>query len=260
MALAIHSLFYYGHKVDSTNNKISLKDGAGPELIAEIPVGSYTLSKYIDVVNAALNAASALDWTYALNRITRKVTFTTSGPASLLFATGSTLSQSAAPLLGFNAVDKLNLTSFVADFGSGSSYSPQFPLQEYRPKNQNKRLINPVVSKSANGDKVSIQAFGIERLIKFNIKNVTNYPGYGLLRNNPQAVEELETFMDYIVEKNPIEFMEDEANQSSFDKVYLQSTPQDQEGTYYELKEYWDQNLPGFFESGLLTFKVINVE
>lgn len=260
MALATHSLFYYGHKIDENNNLINFKEGAGPELVASVPVGSYTLTKFLEVIVAALNAASSLDWVGSINRSTRIITLTSSGTASLLFGTGSTALNSPAALLGFPSTDILSTTSFVGSSGSGFSYSPQFPIQSYTGKNKNKKLVNAVVTKSASGDSVSVQSFGSERFIKGNIKYITNQPTDGLLRANFQAVEETQSFMDYIIEKNPIEFMENESDPDTFDRVYLNSTDDGQDGTSYELTEYVDRNLPEYFETGLLTFKVINLE
>jgi hypothetical protein len=260
MALNVHSVFFYGHKIDENNNFINFKEGAGPELTAQIPVGAYTLTKFLSTVVASLNAASALDWSGSVNRSTRIVTLIASGPASLLFGTGSVYLNSPATLLGFPQVDILNATSFVGSTGTGSEYRPQFPLQSYTGKNRNKKLVNAVVTKSASGDNVSVQSFGTDRMIKGNIKYITNQPTDGILRNNPNAVEEVQDFMDYIVEKNPIEFMEDENEPDTFDRVYLESAGLGGDGTSYELIEYVDRNLPEFFETGLLTFKVINIE
>jgi len=259
MALKVHSIFYYGHVVDSSNNKIAFKEGAGPELIAEIPAGSYTLTEYINKVSAALNAAGALDWTAVANRDNRLVTIAASGPASLLWSTGSTVPQSAATMLGFStAADLLNQTIFTSTLPTGSAYSPQFPLQDYLPKARNKKLTNAVVTKSASGNRVNVQKFGSDVFIRCNIRWVTNEDvGGGLIRNNPAAVEELETFLSYIIEKNPVEFMEDENQRDAFDKVIIEATAKSPDGTGFELVEYVDKFLPEFFESGLLTFKVL---
>jgi len=260
LALLKHSLFYYGHKITASNNTLNFKEGVGPELTATIPVGSYTLSRFVEKVVAALNTASALNWTYSLNRSTRVVTLIASGTASILFQTGTSVETSCAALLGFNPLDKNNLLNFVGDFGSGSEWAPQFPLQDYKGKDFNKRLVNAVVNKSATGDSVSIQSFGVDRLIKCNAKYINNYTGFGVMREDPSAVESALSFMDYAVEKNPMEFMEDASTPSIFDKIYLESTGQGSDGTSYELTENLTQNLPGFYETGLLTFKVINLE
>jgi hypothetical protein len=261
MALKFHSLFYYGHKVDENNNLIDFADSpGGPEKTAELPVGSYTFTKFLEVVTNALNAASSLEWDFSIDRTTRIVTLTSSGAADLLFGTGTNFLNSPAAILGFAQADILNDTSFVGVSPSGSSWSPQFPLQDYKPKTVNKKLVNAVVTKSATGDNVSVQSFGIDRLIKCNAKYITNNPTDGLLRNNPSAVEEAIAFMDYAVEKNPIEFMENENEPDVFDKIYLESSPSGSDGTSYELSEYYDKGLPEYFETGLLTFKVINRE
>jgi hypothetical protein len=261
MALKKHSIFYYGHKIDENNNRIDFADSpGGPEKTAEIPVGSYTLTKFLEVITAAMNAASSLDWTFTLDRTTRIVSFQSSAAADLLLGTGTNFLNTPAALLGFPQADILNDTSFVGSSASGFEWAPQFPLQDYKPKDKNKKLVNAVVTKSASGDNVSVQSFGVDRFIKMNAKYITNQPTEGVLRNNPDAVAEVEAFLDYIVEKNPVEFMEDEEDRDTFDKVYLESTPQSSDGTQYDLIEYVDRNLPEYFETGLLTFKVINKE
>lgn len=260
MALKVYSQFYYGHIIDDTNNIINFKEGMGPEKSATLPVGSYTLTKFVEVITLALNGASLLDWTGSVDRTTGIITFTSSATASLLLQTGSQAVFSPYVLLGFMQSDILNTTTFTGSYRSGYVYSPEFPLQDYKSKTENKKLVNAVVSKSATGDKISVQKFGEERFIRANIKYISNNPTSGVLKFNSTAKEEAQTFLEYIIEKHPIEFMEDDQDPNTFDKVYLQSTPQSTDGTQYELTEYVDRSLPGFYESGLLTFKIINTE
>lgn len=261
MALKSHSVFYYGHKIDENNNFIDFADSfGGPEKTAEIPVGSYTLTKFLDVIVNALNGASVLNWDYSIDRATRIVTITSSGPADILFGTGTHFLNSPAALLGFAQADVTNETSFVGTSPTGSEWKPQFPLQDFKSKDNNKKLVNAVVTKSASGDSVSVQSFGTDRFIKLNAKYITNQPTDGLLRYSASGVDDAEAFMDYIIEKNPIEFMEDEDDRDSFERVYLESTATDPTGTAYELTEYVDRQLPEYFETGVLTFKVINKE
>lgn len=259
MALRTHSVFYYGHTIDETNRYVNFKEGAGLEKIALLPVGTYTLTKFLQVFAATMNAASALDWTASVNRATRIVTITSSGTASLLGATGSNFATSVMDLLGLGQVDYLNATSFVGSLPTGKAYAPQFPIQDYVPKDKNKALYNSVITRSASGDNVSVQSFGEQRIIKGNIKWVTNLAQdpNGIIRNDPQGVENLTAFLDYAITKAPVEFMEDENDRETFDRVLLESTPSDPSGTSYELKEYFDRNLPEWFESTLLTFRII---
>lgn len=260
MSLRNHSKFIYGHIINDTNRYICFKEGVGPEKIAELPVGRYTLTKFTEIVASSLNTYSALDWAVTVDRSTRIITMTSSSTASILWASGSLFVQSPAEIAGFAVADQLNATSFVGSFASGTEYAPQFPLQDYTPSTNNKKMVNGVVSKSATGDQVSIQAFGVDRFMKCNIKWITNNPTDGLLRFNPQAVEEAVAFMDYIVEKNPIEFIENELVPETFLRMYLESSASDSNGLAYELTEYTGQDAPGFFETGRLNFKIINVE
>lgn len=260
MAIKNHSVFYFGHEVTDANNLIPFKDGTSAEKIAQVPVGFYTFTKFVEVVVASLNAASTLEWTYTIDRNTRKVVLQSSGFASLLFASGSVGLNSPYELLGFNREDYVLQSIFIAENASGKEYRPQFPLQDYSPKEKNKELVSAVVSKSATGDTVSVQSFGVNRYIKFNIKYITNTSTAGVLRYDFSAVEKATEFMDYIINKAPIEFMESELDLSVFDKVYLEATSESPNGTEYMLKEYYDRGLPDFYETGLLTFKVINKE
>jgi len=258
VALKTYSMFYYGHTITEDNRYINFKEGVGVEKITTLPIGSFTLTKFTEILSSALNAASALDWTVSVARATRIVTITASGTATLLGATGSNFAKSFMQLAGFAQAD-LTGTTFVGSFGSGSVFKPTFYLQDYKSKNSNNALYNAVVTRSASGNNVSIQTFGQEKLIKANIKWITNLPqgSSGFIRNDPSAVENVTSFLDYGITKAPIEFMEDESKPNSFDRIILESTPLNQNGTEYELDEYVDRNLPDWFGTGLLTFRII---
>lgn len=52
------SKFYYGHTIDSDNNLLDFKEGAGTELTATLNVGEYSLTDFVTEVARALNAAA----------------------------------------------------------------------------------------------------------------------------------------------------------------------------------------------------------
>jgi hypothetical protein len=259
MSIKTHSAFYFGYVVNADNQYINFKEGAGVEKTAIVPVGTYSLTRLLQVVAAALNTASLVDWSLQVNRSTRVVTLT----ASLLFGTGGNAVKSIAPLLGFNLLDYNNLTIFTGAFASGKAYYPQYLLQDYKDKTETQKLINATINKSASKQTVSVQHFGVEMFYKFNIKYITNRnvegsPAFWV--NNSSAVEEAKEFLQWITQKYIVEFMPDQADPDTYDRMYLDTSAQDNDGVGYTLIEYVDRDLPNFFESGLLTFTVITKE
>jgi hypothetical protein len=258
MSLSTYSKFYYGHNVTNENQYIDIDEGAG-EIAVKVPVGSYTLTKFTEVVAQALNAAGANTYTVSVDRATRIITIGVDAATDFLGATGANVSRSLYSLLGLNAADDLATTSLVGDFASGLAYAPSFILQDHVPSEKSFKALSATVSKSASGSKLSVQTFGEERFLKCNAKYITNIaqPAGSRLRSNTNAVQEALDFLNYATTKAPIEFMANENAPGTFEKLILESTASQSDGTGYELKEYYDKKLPGYFETGLLTFKVI---
>jgi hypothetical protein len=49
-----------------------------------------------------------------------------------------------------------------------------------------------------------------------------------------------------------MEFMENETDLSTFETLTLESTSEDKNGMRYKLKELYDQDLPEYYETGIL--------
>jgi hypothetical protein len=263
MALGTHSVFFYGYQITDDNRYICFKEGAGAEKLAILPIGTFSLSKLLEVVASALNTASTLSWSVSLNRSTRVFTINVDSTASILWLTGASADKGAHTLLGFAQADQNNLLSFVGSVGSGKAYTPQYKLQDYKDKTEKQKLINATINKSASKNVVSVQHFGVESFYVFNIKYITNRDVSGsdaFLRTNSKAVEEAKDFLQWITQKYLIEFMPDENDLDTFDKIYLDSSAQDNDGVGYELIEYTNIDIPNVFETGLLTFTVVNKE
>lgn len=263
MALSTHSVFYYGYQVTADNQYINFKEGAGAEKTAVVPVGTYSLTRLLQVVAAALNTASSITWSVTVNRTTRIVTITADSTASLLFLTGGNAINSIATLLGIAGLDYLNQTTFVGTSASGKEYRPQYLLQDYKDKTETQRLINATVNKSASKQTVSVQHFGVEQFYKFDIKYITDRDVRGsdaFYKYNPNAVAEVKEFLQWITQKYIVEFMPDENAPDTYDRMYLDASAAVSEGTGYELKEKVDVDLPRFYDTGLLTFTVVTKE
>lgn len=257
MSLTTYSQFYFGHVIDTSNRYIDFKEGA-TTFVATIPLGAYTLTKLLEVLATAMNDQGANTYSFSVNRTTRIITLTSNASFDLLGATGANASQSVLSLIGFAAVDSLAITSKTGTTASGSVYQPQFTLQDHLATINNKKALSASVTKSASGNKVSVQSFGEERFLKINIKFITEiYQKTGKIKYDASALTNIRTFLDYCIQKNPIEYMADLSTPTTYEKVILESTNQGQDGTSYELKEYYDKGLPNYFETGTLTFKVI---
>lgn len=263
MALSTHSVFYYGIQITADNRYINFKEGAGPEKLAILPIGTYSHTKLIEIAAAALNTVSALTWSVVIDRVTRLATLTASSSASLLWLTGTSADKGAHTLLGFAQTDINNQTTFTGTIAVGKEYKPQYLLQDYKDKTQKQKLINATVNKSASKNVVSVQHFGVEQFYVFNIKYITNRDVRGsdaFLRNNQSAVEEAKDFLQWITQKYIVEFMPNENARTTFDRMYLDTAAQDNDGVGYELIEYTNLDLPDVFETGILTFTVISKE
>jgi hypothetical protein len=162
MSLTTFSTLYYGHVVSADNNSIAFDEG-GPELIAEIDVGSYTLTDYVLAVQDALNNTGALTYTATLDRVNRLVTISATGTFALLVSTGSTVGTSAYPMIGFSGTDRTAAATYQGNLGSGSEYRPQYILQDFIPSTNYKRNVLASVNESASGI-IEVVRFGLQQL------------------------------------------------------------------------------------------------
>lgn len=256
MSLTTHSKFYYDYVVSDDALYIDFSEGAS-ELTATLDIGSYSLTDFVAELSRALNAAGALDYTVTLNRTTRKITIAASGDFELLVSTGSHEGTSAFGLAGFSGADLTGEDSYEGA-AAGSAYTTQFILQSYVSPDDFQDSTYGSVNKSASG-KLEVISFGTETFVEANLKYATNYE-HGAdapIRSNATGVADLRALMQYLTTKGPLEFMPDEDTPNTFYTVVLESTPDDNKGLRYKLKELYGQGLPGYFETGTLKFRVL---
>jgi protein involved in sex pheromone biosynthesis len=63
--------------------------------------------------------------------------------------------------------------------------------------------------------------------------------------------------MQYLINKYEVEFMPDKDNPDDFYRVVLESASGNSKGTGYKLEEQYGRGLVGYFETGILKFRVI---
>lgn len=256
--ITTNSAFIYGFVITTSNNKLDIDEGSG-ETPVTLAVGKYSPNGLMTEIASKLNAA--LDNTYAVtfNRSTRTVTISADADFDVLISSGSNSSLGVYTLLGLGASDLTGLSSYTGLIAAGSEYRPQMRLQDYISTAHNKRAIDAAVNKSTSGE-IEVVSFGEERFMRCNIMFATDIvqPEGSVIKNNQTGVQDLIDFMDSLVDKEKIDFVPDLLNPSTFETLLLESTPESDNGVGYELKEEYSRGLPGYFQTGLLTFRKLS--
>lgn len=254
MSLTTFSIFYYNFEVTKDNRFLNFKEGV-PELTAEIQVGSYTFSTLATAIKTAMEAVGALTYTVTPNRNDRSYTISSSANFELLVTSGSSTSNIYSTI-GFTGADRTGASTYTGSV-AGSAYEPQFILQDHISSDNSRKAVEAAVRKTANG-KVEVIKFGTEKFVQFSIRFATDITQDGrIIKNNSLGVSQLQNFMQFLITKSPIEYMPDISTRSTFEKLLLESTPTDNNGIGYELKEMYDRSLPNYFETGILRFRVV---
>ena len=257
MTIETKSAFYYGFTVTESNRYLNFRDSVA-ELTATMQVGTYTATEAATEVARALTAASEILQTYTVtfNRTTRTFTISAAGAFDLLPVTGGQSGQSYFGDIGFTT-DRSSVASAESDSAAGSEFLPQFRFQDYVDAEDNQDSISEKVNESADGENQEIVRFGRTKTYEFNITlqtNVTQVKG-SVIDNDPAGVANLRSFMEFVTDKNRVEFMPDRSDRATFDTLLLESTPSNRNGTGFKLKELIGRVAPGYFETGTLKFR-----
>jgi hypothetical protein len=259
MSLTTFSQFYYGYDITPDNNLIPFNEGAS-EIIAELAIGSFTLTEFAEAIGDAMTIAGGQTYTVTVDRTTRQLTIASTGNFTLLAGTGSVLANSPYALMGYTLTNKTGASSYQSQSGAGFRYRPQFILQDHIPTSRWKSASSSTVNKTASG-RVELIKFGDEQFMQCNIQWVTDLsqPSGSPIENNATGVADLVAFLDWCRDKKPVEYMANRDAPSTFEKLLLESTPSSKDGTSFKLKEYYDKGLPNYFESGTLVFRKVEV-
>ncbi len=251
------SKFNYGHKVTIENAYIPFSEG-GPELIAMIQFGSYTLGEYALAVQDAFNAAGDLTYEVTVDRDANQILINATGNFELLTNTGSVLASSAFAMMGyqFPAADLTGDNVYQGNVTSGAEYFPQFLLQSYIPSPNYADSVSAIINESSDG-RVEVVRFGVKRKIDMDIKFITNLAMGEPIDSNPTGLADALAFLNFATEKNRFEFVADRLTPSTFEKVILESMPGHSDGTGFKLVEMISENLPDIYGTGVLTLRVV---
>lgn len=251
------SKFHYGIEITSTTNYLDFNEGTG-QISCVLRNGNYTFDTLADEIEYQMNQIGTQAYSVSVNRSTNKITISAASAWTLLAGTGTNAANGCYTALGYSLSDTSSSTSHVANNAIGLTYYPQYKLQDYVSAEDNQSLRNESVMVSASG-KVEVISFGTDKMFEFNIKFATNIyqPSVGPIINNKTGVDDLRTFMVYCKNKYEIDFYPDKNDVTVYYRVVLESSPADSKGTGFKLEEQYTRGLVGYFESGLLKFRVI---
>jgi len=258
MALQTHSKFYFGYTVDATNIALDFDEGGG-ELQASVAQGGYSYTELGEAIQNAMNEVGGQVYTVSTNRADRTFTIAAAGNFDLLISSGSRSGSSVFSLAGFTGSDVTGTNSYTSNSVSGSQYTTQLKLQDYVPSEDFQGAQNAAVNESASGE-VEVVTFGSRLNIQMNFKFITDYSmgDSSVIRNRPTGVSDFRTFIQFMITKARFEFMPNEDDENTFQKVILESTSGDSDGISYKLIELVGKSLPGFYDSGVIILRVVS--
>lgn len=260
MSINTTPVFYYGFTVTVNDIYLNFTEDSGiTELTALISAGSYSFTDLASEIALRMNNIGGQEYIVTANRADRTYTISASGPSNfdLLFSSGSNSGLSIASVIGFAATDLTGANTYTSATSAGSEYIPQFPLQNYVGLDDFQEIAQASINESASGA-VEVYSIGTRKFLEFNIGPITDNPMRkgSLFINNPNAVSELRSFLQYCITKGDLEFMADESDRSVLTAtIILERTPSSGTGTGYKLRELYSRGLVGFFETGTLKFR-----
>lgn len=259
MAVSTFSVFYYGAEIVNEIRYLNIRENAGPEITVELRPGVFSLTEFAEMVETAFNNIGTLGYEVTVDRQKRFITITSaSGTWEALIASGSLGLNQAWSYIGFvYGSDLVGADNYTSNSPIGEEFKPQFWLQDFIPSNHFKKASEATQKKTATG-RVEVVTFGQEKFIEANIKFATNVKTDGkIIRNRSNGRENLQAFMDFAITKNIFEFMLDENDRDTFETVILEKTMAESTGIGFKLIEMNSQQLPGFYETGVFTLRVI---
>lgn len=255
-----HSKFYYIDAVVDNNFYINFLEpnAANEELTGQVALGQYSPTELAIAVENALNNAGTLTYNVSFIRLENKYEISADDDFILLTQSGSNVGVSVYGLIGFDLdADKDATDSIKSDNEVSYIFRPQFFLQDYVPSRFNKSAVSGTQVVSASGV-VEVVSFGLQKKVEFNIRyqnNLALSEGGGI-RGSSVGLDDLEHFCDFIITKAPVEFMVDEMNVSQFETLILEAMPGFSDGLGYRLREMTGENLSGYYETGVMIFRV----
>jgi hypothetical protein len=246
-------LFYFGIQITEPNSWIDFQEFAGPVKSVQLNLGNYTPSTFATELARAMTSGSTLEYVATLDRATRLITITTTTNFRFLQGTGPHSGDGAWNEISFGGDTGYAL--FHTNINAvGDEWRPQFLPQDWVEFDHNVSSVDGTRKESTNGA-VETVSFGLKYIMEMNFTFITNRYVDGPFDNDKAGVENALAFLNYATTSADLEFMQDRDQPDNFQLCILESTPENQNGLAFKLKELYGKGLPGFYETGLLKFR-----
>lgn len=252
-----YSAFNYGHTITSSNRYLNFSEG-GPQLLATLPIGSYILGEVPGLIASALNEIGGQEYSVALDRTTRKLTISAPSNFELLIDSGDNSAISFFELAGFTGADLTGSNSYEGNIETGEQYITQTEVKGYIDFSENKEKIDSVIRTTPNG-LVETISYGTLEKASFDLPFITNKVPQNFIRETATGKEEIEAFMDYCIEKRPIEFIKDINDPLTYTPCILDKVQGYAKGDGYKLNHLVTRKLKDYYELRGIVLRKIEV-
>jgi hypothetical protein len=252
MALSAQSLFVYGIQITPLNGSIDFKiSGGGSELHAQLTAGFYSVGELATEISVAMTAADPTHiYTVTVLRnisggTQNRIKIQTDGSfLSILFGSGTNVSNSVASIAGFNQSDYTGSTNYTSSSTAGTSFLPDYIGYNYT-DDINTAKVFGAVNVSASGVKESI-TFNIQKFITVNFMYET--------KTRLQLI--WYPFFIWSIQQRPFEFTPEVSFPDTVYNVTLENTTYDGRGLGFQMSEMLP-NFPNRYQTGLMKFRIV---
>lgn len=257
MALKAKSLFLYGLEVSDLNRSLDFRTSlGGPELMASLTTGFYTLSGLATEIKKQLEATDTLNtYSVSINRnvsggLENRVTISTTGSyLSLLFNSGSRAASTCCSLIGFHQNDKTGAVTYVGDLSAGNAL---IPSSAGNLKGYGCNYIPPQLMKKVSGT-LNIAASGRKESVVWSVQRFFQVQFKYILEAN--ALSEWSNLLTYLSLQREVEFTPEVTSPNTFYVATLESSDADGKGLGFTMREMLPNYL-GLYDTGLMKFRV----
>lgn len=248
MALRAQSLFLYDFQITDNNKYVTfVGTSGGPDLVAQLSIGFYSLSGLMTELKGALEAADPTHtYTVTADRTVNdgtenRVTISTSGAyLDLLFGTGNP--SNPATLLGFTATDQTGATTYTGTSTAGVALIPALYGYTY---------LGPGYDQKVFGS-VNVSASGVKEAVVFQIQEFISVT----YKYQPQDQVDSDwiPFMRWAIQQRPFEFTPEIDSPGVFYDVTMERTEADGQALAYKMTEMLPE-FPFFYSTGALRMR-----
>jgi len=250
--LQTRSIFIFDIIIKANENMLAFKELTGPTRVASLEPKAYTGIQLAAELAKSMNISGNQTYSVNYSKVTRKLSIVSASSFTILVNTSPFIGSSIHEVLKLGSTD---LSGSSIETGSiGKEYKPQMPLLDFVDGENNQRAIDSTINETSGGQ-VEVIRYGIKKIFEMNIDFVTETNQSGFIERNLNAVTELRYFMEYLVTKSVVEFIQNRDDIENSVTLILETTQESSNGVGFKIKE--KQGLVGYFTTGIMTFRKV---